>query len=230
MFVPTLCKVDPNCKLIVPLAPSWCVEDSIETLNYNLSALETQTCNLLLSAKQFYNPFTFFVQQNSAKILKSVAWIDDNGAKIEGAATTVQMLSSQWLTPISIIYKDILDGFDESLVNTWINANFPQYTNNCINYINGQKMFVYSLKYAHILSTGATQNVTIPGYTYIYSYNVRVITRLEARYIDIPVPAKTITVPNPCVDQYIGDVIGYQYCLTNGVWSFVGLINGYTEV
>lgn len=226
MFNISLCKNDPNCQITVPLLSSWCLEDSIDTLNFNLEALDVATCNLLFSATNYYDPFTTLVQQNSAKLIQASDWIDKNGDKVEGAATTVQMLSSQWLTPISIIYKDVLDSHDEATVRNWVNANFPQYTNNCLNYINGQRLLVYSLKYAHI-TRSTSQKITVPGYIYNYEYVVRVITRWQTVSNPIQVPAKVIDASYVCQDQYVGDVVGYEYCLTNGTWNFIGLINGY---
>lgn len=226
MFNISLCKDDPDCQIAVPLLSSWCMEGSIDTLNFNLTALDTATCNLLYSAVNIYDPFTTIIQENSAKLIQASDWIEKYGDKVEGAATTVQMLSSQWLTPISIIYKDILDEYDEPTVRAWVNANFPQYTNNCLNYINGQKMLVYSLKYAHI-DRKNSKKIRIPGYVYQYEYTVRVITRIEKRYQPIQIPPKTIDASYTCQDQFVGDVVGYEYCLTNGVWNYQGLINGY---
>lgn len=222
----TLCKTNSACQITVPLLSTWCAEGSIDTLNFNLSALDVATCNLLSSAVDYYDPFTTVIQNNSARLIQAAEWIDLYGDDIEAAATTVQMLSSQWLTPISIIYKDILDSHDEATVRAWVNANFPQYTNNCLNYINGQKMFVYSLKYAHINQPN-NNSITVPGYVFNYEYTVRVITRLEKRKLAVQVPPRTIEGAYTCQDQYVGDVVGYEYCLTNGVWAYISLINGY---
>lgn len=222
----TLCKINSACQITVPLLSTWCAEGSIDTLNFNFSAMDVATCNLLSSAVDYYDPFTTLVQDNSARLIGAVDWIDRYGDDVEATATTVQMLSSQWLTPISIIYKDILDSHDEVTVRAWVNANFPQYTNNCINYINGQKMLVYSLKYAHIDRSNAN-SITVPGYVFNYKYTVRVITRIEKRSIDVQVPPRVVEGSYACVDQYVGDVVGYEYCLTNGVWSYLGLIGGY---
>jgi hypothetical protein len=226
MFNISLCKDDPNCQITVPLLSTWCLEDSIDTLNFNLTSLDVATCNLLYSAVNFYDPFTSIVQQNSAKFIQASDWIEQNGDKVEGAATTVNMLSSQWLTPISIIYKDVLDSHDEATVRAWVNANFPQYFNNCLNYINGQKLFVYSLKYAHI-NRENTQKITVPGYVFNYQYTVRVISRVQVISTPVQVPPKVIDASYTCQDQYVGDVIGYEYCLTNGTWNYIGLIHGY---
>ncbi len=223
-----LCKLDPTCSTTIPLASTWCVENSINILNYNFSALDVATCNLLTSAKNIFNPITTFIQTNSARFENVYTFLSETSAKIEGAATTVNMLSGFWLTPISIIYKDIFDSnCVQNDVLTWVRANFPAKTGNCINYINGQKLYVFSLKYANLERKFTQSIVATPEHQECYTYQVRVIRRIETRTECKTVASTFRDVEYTCFDKYINDVCGYEYCLVNGDWEFIQAINGY---
>lgn len=215
------CKNDPNCSFIVPLASSWCVEDSIDTLNSNFSALDAETCNLTFSAIKM-DPMVTWFESNSSLLLDMMTFVNDMSAKIEGAATTVNTLSSFWLTPITIIYKNILDAFSMETVRSWVNANFPQKTGNCVNYLNGQKMYVYSLKYAH-LDRGGVINVTTPAYTYPFVSVTKPIgpKLIIKKTIMVTVPEKTTSTTTVCKDQYVGEIAGYELCMADGTWIYV---------
>ncbi len=222
-----LCKIDPTCTITIPLASSWCVENSINILNYNFSALDVNTCNLLTSAKNIFDPITTFITTNSAKFENLFTYISQTSAKIEGAATTVNALSGAWLTPISIIYKDIFDNCVQNDVLQWVRANFPARTGNCVNYINGQKLYIFSLKYANLERKFTQQVVATPERTECYSYQVRVIRRIETRTECKVIPSTFKDVEYTCFDKYINDVCGYEYCLVGGQWEFIKAIQGY---
>lgn len=126
--------------------------------------------------------------------------------------------------PISIIYKDIFDNCVQNDVLQWVRANFPARTGNCVNYLM-VKNFTFFLSNTPIWKENSLNRLLrLQKRIECYSYQVRVIRRIETKPNARSSIATFKDVEYTCFDKYINDVCGYEYCLVGGQWEFIKAI------
>ncbi len=209
-------KLDSSCFNILPLSWNECPKETLSTIGINFSALDAEVCNLSFSAENFWNPLYSDFVSNSANWNSVFTTVRDNSSCWQSTYITVRELSASWLSPMTIIYPSVFaqDVNGQSVIEDWIKTNFPISQGNCVNYLNGQLMKVFSLEYA-------TENQQ-------FSCSCRSNGgRVNVRFIGIgtiPVNCGCSCSPGSvnCPDKFVKKVLGFQFVVANGEWVYNG--------
>lgn len=210
----TFTKLDPTCYNILPIRWDECPEASLSTIGINFSALDAEICNLSFSATNYWNPlYTSFVA-NSGAWQSVYTVVRDNSACWQSAYLTVKTLSASWLTPLSVIYPETIksDEYTTATISNWVVENFPIEQGGCVNYVNGQKMRVFTLRYAI-----EYQDITCRCASQGGSASVRFIG----------IGTRTVSCGCGCspgrvkaTDRYTSDVMGIEMVVQGGAWVY----------
>ena len=208
-------KIDPSCFNILPIRFSEDPVQSLSTIGINFSALDAEICNLGFSATNLWNPlYTEFVD-NSGNWDSVYNTVHDFSACWQSTFTTVRDLSAAWLSPITIIYPSIFNpgDFDQSVITSWVQTNFPVSQGNCINYLNGQRMKVFSLEYK-VSKQDITARCNANG-------GVSIIKWIGIGQILSTCGCNCSPVTVSSSDRYVNQIRGIEYIVTNGVWVYL---------
>lgn len=212
-------KIDPTCYNIIPIKEDECPQDSLSTIGINFSALDAEICNLSYSAINYWNPLYTLFEENSGDWDAVYNTVKDNSACWQSTYVTVLESSAYWLTPISVVYSSTFQKDTTNLDTTilaWVKDNFPVEQSGCLNYLNGQRLRVFVLKYA-IEQQTSTCNCTASGGV----AKIRFIG-IGSRSINCGCSCKPGRIN--ASDRYVDSVAGYEYVVTNKVWTYLGTI------
>lgn len=147
--------IDPSCTFITPLTDeNRCIGDDREVINENFENLNALLCNLELSASEHWAPMFSIMTQYSAGLIGAHDLVSGLSAFWDSAATTVQEMSSSWISPITIIYPEpFTPPTDIALITAWAAENFPIIEDDSVScprikFPEGQRLWVVSLEYA----------------------------------------------------------------------------------
>lgn len=206
-------KLDPSYFNTLPIRWDEDPVQSLSTINFNFSALDTTLCNLEFSANNVWNPLFTDFSSNSGKWDSVFTTVQENSGCWQSTYATVRTLSGSWLNDISVIYPSVVFGLDRPTITSWLRTNFPVTVGNCVNYLNGQIMNVFILQYSI-----ATQKRTV---------------RCNSRGGVKVVPcgggsSRTINCGCSCnkrviriTDTYVGKVNGLKYIVDGFNWTYV---------
>lgn len=207
-------KLNPTCYNILPISWSEDPKTSLSTIGINFSALDTSLCNLYTSAENLWSPMFSVFQNVSANWESVYNTVISNSACWQSTYLTVRTLSAHWLTPITIVYPNVIKKADYSIASilTWVKSSFPISSQNCTNYINGQLLKVYTLRYA-IEQQQITCRCAANGGT-IYINYIGAGSR--------PVQCNCTCTPGrvEVSDRYVDDIKGVEFIVQNGEWVY----------
>lgn len=208
-------KIDPTCYNILPIDWEECPEASLSTIGVNFSALDAEICNLTFSANNYWNPLYTAVSDNSGDWDAVFNLVSENSACWQSTYLTVMETSGAWLTPISIVYPEVIqkDTYNTGTILEWVKSNFPISQGGCINYLNGQILKVFTLKYA-ISYQSITCNCTSNGGTIAVAF-----IGIGARYVSCGCSCTPGRVN--ASDRYVDTVEGMEVVVENGEWVFL---------
>ena len=205
-------KTDPSCFNILPIRFDEDPVQSLSTIGINFSALDAEVCNLGFSATNIWNPLYTDFEVSSGDWDSVFDTVQSFSACWQSTYTTVRDLSAAWLTPISIIYPSVFASgdFDKDIILGWVISNFPVEQGGCINYLNGQRMKVFSLEHSN-----RDQAIT-----------ARCNAKVRVTWIGIGTITRTCgctckpTTVN-CPDRYVNSVRGIEFIVEDGQWVYL---------
>ena len=118
------------------------------------------------SAENVWNPLYNDFEANSASWDSVFNTVNSFSACWQSTYTTVKTLSTAWLSPISIVYPGVFgdateyNGTTNDSFVSWVNSSFPVSQGGCINYLDGQRLKLFSLGRSY-------SNQTITGKLYV---------------------------------------------------------------
>lgn len=147
----SLQKENPDLYVTIPISEYDCLGTSLPFINFNFESIDIALTNLQYSADNFWNEASDYILDNKDRWDSIITDFEQLKDEVEPMLTTVQELSSHWLSPISIIYPYSLLSVDSTTLSSWVNSEYPINPNdledqNCWDYIQNQKMYVFALK------------------------------------------------------------------------------------
>jgi hypothetical protein len=153
----------PSCTKIEDISEFECMGDSLSTINYNFSAIETFLCNFVLSAED-WDALYDTTNELSGGWQDAYEVVNELSGGWNSAYLTVGELSSFWLDPITIIYPSAsaIDSTHVPTVCSFVATNFP-----ASGYLENQEFYVYTFEYETIVGSEVrTYKASAPGSTY----------------------------------------------------------------
>lgn len=227
-------KIDPSMFKTVPIEWSEDPVNSLSTINANFSELDVSLCNLEFSANNFWEPLYSTFSENSGKWNSVYETVRDNSATWQNTYNTVNTLSGGWSSPISMVYPNIQNGVSTTTILNWISTNFPARENNVVNYLDGQKFFIFIVEWA-IAGRAAANNCRL--YDTNYFAPLRHIQCTITKFGGAGQSGgwgsgwrgwcrKATTcsggVSVYTQDRYVNRIKGYSFVVNNGNWRFSG--------
>lgn len=163
----TLQKEDPSKFNILPIRWEEDPVESLSTINLNFENLDTEICNLSFSAENFWNPLYTEFQENSAKWESIFTTVSTYSSCWQSTYTTVLEFSGGWLSPITIMYPIPVGNIDINFLTNWVRTSFPVRRGGCLNYLNGQELYLYALEFAI-----ARQNINSNAGKFTFDFDV----------------------------------------------------------
>jgi hypothetical protein len=245
-----VCQIDPEINFTFPIFDMEFAGDSLDTINLNFQSLNNALSNITFSADAYWNPFFDQFNDKLADWDGAYTMVQEFSSCWNDAYTTVQTFSAAWLTPLTIVYPHPFnkDATSIGTMLTWVKSNFPVKTGSCINYLNGQKMYIYSMEYAvnnqvarsncsfntanlqftlYYIENGSgkmTKTVPAKGSSRIYRYG---LAGVSFQGISPNYNTAAPTQDQKLTDKYIGEIVGIEFCVQNDEWVSLGLLSGY---
>lgn len=148
---------------IFQITSSESIGNTLSAINQNYETLDVILTNIQLSAINYWIPFAQVYSAKQSEWKKASREIKNSFPIWEEASTTFESNSSKWITPLILWYPCI---FDYTLVQNnpaeiqyrllnWIDANYPIFSKTSAkpNYVEHQKIIIYSLNYSQDIPT-----------------------------------------------------------------------------
>lgn len=198
----TLEKNNPAIFNILPIKWDESPVSSLSTINLNFESLDTEICNLGFSATNIWNKIYDYTESKSESWDSAFTTLETFSGCWESTYTTVANSSAGWLCPITILYPAIISTYlTPSSYLGWLKLVFPTKNGTCVNYLNGQRLFLYinhqSIKH-QLLKVSCT--VRNPSGCMKFRCNPK---NLKIK------------------DRYISGTIGLEFLVSGGQWTFV---------
>lgn len=110
-------KITPTCSNVFLIDQNLCLKNTLNTINYNFSSIDTSVYNLEQYNQVWYDLYTVFTSFSS-KWIRTATNIQTFSAKWIDTTTTVKNLSSGWSKPFTLYHttmKDISAWYDMSV-------------------------------------------------------------------------------------------------------------------
>jgi hypothetical protein len=173
------------------------IGNSLSSMNFNFSILETWTNNILLSSEKYYRPLVNFYDsygdfwKSSINFAKSI----NAAERLTSFSTTVETNSAKFIKPIVIFYPNIFK-FDnttfesnKTTVISWFKEKYPVNNNSTVNFVENSVAFIYMMFYKIEPKISGTFN----------------------QYETIPCSTNNVSITITCRHSYSGDVsCGYK--------------------
>lgn len=157
------CKIDPNCNFVIPIDDRSNIGASLSAINLNFKNLEIATCNLQEQSID-WNQATEEFNNNLSNWKDMLNIIQTNSSCWNETFTTVSEYSAYWLKPITLIYPYPFNQNDIGIsqnVEDWLNEVFPVKVGDCLNFIVGQELYVFTPEYSEINRVVTTDKTVI---------------------------------------------------------------------
>ena len=219
-------KHNPLCTNIVNIPESQCMGDSLSSINFNLSAIETSLCNISFSGI-IWDGLYDTVNTLSGGWQSMYDTVNSLSGSWQSAYLTVSQLSSFWIDPITIVYPSVsaISTTDIPTVTSFVDANFPAGA-----YLDGQEFYVYTFEYeTQSLQLQKQYSATISKQT-VNCAQVECGCHAPCPWENITCPADTITCNGKTTtktetwsweDNYSKEVFGIKMRVVNSLWEYI---------
>jgi hypothetical protein len=213
--MPDLCK-NGACNFVYPILNTECAGNSLSSINFNFLNLNAEMCFIENMMQTSWNPAFNTFAASSALWLQAATIVQTTSSCWNNTSNTVSEMSGFWLSPITIVYPYPWNGgTDANVLLAWLNEVLPPKQGNCINYIVGQELFLFSPEYGAINRVASQaggqglRNVCL-GYTCdcigAGTYRGRACTTVDCGSYSV-----TLSLP----DSFINDIKGYKFQVNN---------------
>lgn len=212
----SLCKSD-DCDYVYPIRANECIGDSLTAINYNFASLDNAVCEFSHQINTNWNPVLTVFGDLSAKMTEILTIVENNSACWVSTYSTVNTMSSYWLSPLTIIYPYTLapgDDVDLTALQQWVNTYFPAKAGLCFNFIVGQELILNVGKSAAV-TRYYNQQVDYPSYSYRIPLDIK--------------PFNSIYVRNVAPNGWVGDVYVTAFCGGGGTTISVATDDRYLD-
>jgi hypothetical protein len=170
------------------------IGNSLSSMNFNFSVLETWTNNILLSSEKYYEPLMNFYKsygefwKSSINFSKKINAIE----RLSNFSTNVETNSAKYIKPIVIIYPNVI------LFN---NANIVKYKNDAIDWFKEK----YPVKDEKNLKTNFVENSV--AFVYLMFYQEELKLNTEFKTVDTTLcQTNDVGITAKCQHNLSGDV------------------------
>lgn len=144
----SLTKTDPFIYVTVPISEDDCIGSSLPFINFNFKSIDNSLSNIEYSAKNMWNGASEYIINNSARWDTLYQDYTDAALEYNKMLSTIEQLSGDWLTPVSLMYPNPLTSISVTTLSTWANTNYPinpfsAVDPYCFEYIVGQELYVF---------------------------------------------------------------------------------------
>lgn len=214
------CKTD-SCDYVFPILETESLGNSLSSINLNFRQLDIEMCNVENLISTLFNPTLITYSSLSSNLNDTISIVNTNSACWQDTTSVVQQMSSFWLKPITLIYPyPFTQNTDITVIQSWLNENFPVKNGDCLNFIVGQQLYIHSPEYlsiGRVVSNSQSAGTKAVQFTYTCdcigrgSYN-----GVATSFVDCGGVTINLTVPDTFINNFVGLEFTVQSDLTWG--------------
>lgn len=147
----SLTKNDPSIFVTIPISEDDCVGSSLPFINFNFKSIDNALSNIEFSANNYWNAASEYIIDNQTRWDDLIQEYESGSIEFVQLLSTVENLSADWFTPISLMYPTPLSttGISIGTLSTWLITNYPVNPYSltdpyCFDYMEGQELYLFT--------------------------------------------------------------------------------------